>query len=303
MNWIVTGASGFVGKSLIKELSKNKQNKIVAICRSQDSDKGEIEKLSNVKFVYCKLGNYQNLVEQLSGEKIDIFCHLAWEGATGKKRADYEIQMNNVKASVCAFKVSESIGCKKFMCAGTVSENLLNQIENLDVIPQNMIYAQAKYTLYEFLKIISHNSKTKLVWMQFSNVFGSGDKTENLISYTFKELIAGRIPEYGSGGQPYNFIYIEDLVNAIICLANGSLKKDRYFIGSEEVFLLREYLSVIPKIIGKNIQLGIGKRVDDGLIYKKEWFDITDLKRDTEYISKYRFEDGILKIYQEKYLE
>lgn len=297
---IVTGASGFVGKKLVQKLAADKNNHVVAVVRNEASDVSGIDDLKNVEIVYCEMENIKLLSERISYEAADVFFHLAWEGSTGVKRADYEIQMKNVLWVADAFKVAECLNCNKFLCAGTISERILDQVAILKTVSQNMIYAQAKKAAYELLKIISKNSNTKLVWMQFSNVYGPGNTTGNLISYTLTELCEGRIPEYGSGNQPYNFIYIDDLISGICCLACSELKKNLYFIGSDEIRLLKEFLKIIPDSIGMNVKLGIGKRKDDGVIYEFDWFDISDLKEETNYMSQYSFAEGISLVYQKR---
>lgn len=298
--YIVTGASGFVGKKLVQKLAEDEHNQVVAVVRNNVSDVSGINDLNNVEIVYCEMENIKLLPERLSYKTIDTFFHLAWEGSTGVKRADYEIQMRNVLWAADAFKVAECLKCDKFLCAGTISERILDQVATLETVSQNMIYAQAKKSAYEFLKIISKSSNTKLVWMQFSNVYGPGNTTGNLISYTLTELCEGRVPEYGSGNQPYNFIYIDDLISGISGLACSELKKDFYFIGSDEVRLLKEFLQIIPDSIGMKVKLGIGKRTDDGVVYKTDWFDISDLKEETNYRSQYSFTEGISLVYQKR---
>ena len=290
---IVTGASGFIGKKLVQELAKNVKDTVIAIVRNEKSDISGIDCLENVEIIFCEMSNITSLLQQIKKKKIDCFFHLAWEGSTGIQRANYEIQMNNVKHSLDAFKIAEKLNCQKFLCAGTISERILEQIDDLSNVSQNMIYAQAKKTLHDLLKIISKNSITRLVWMQFSNVYGPGNTTGNLISYTLSELQAGRIPAYGSANQPYNFIYIDDLIHGVCGLANSDLKKEFYFIGSDEILLLKDYLKQIPKILNYDVELGIGKRPDDGVKYDWEWFDNSDLKQDTGYTSKYSFRKGI----------
>ena len=293
--YIVTGASGFIGKSLIKKLAEDKEKQIFAVVRNEQSDVSQISKFENVKIFYCALDNIEEVEAMFKGEKIKAFIHLAWEGSTGAKRADADIQMKDAICAVKAYEVAEKLGCEKFMCAGTISERVLDQLEELESVSQNMVYALAKQTTYNLLNVKSKTFKTKLVWMQFSNVFGPGNTSGNLISYTVKEINEGRVPEFGSGMQPYNFIYIDDLINAILCLTDGKLRKQKYFLGSGEVRKLKDYLLAIPKALGKDVALGIGKRADDGIYYKEEWFDISDLKEDTDYESKVSFEEGIIR--------
>ena len=46
--------------------------------------------------------------------------------------------------------------------------------------------------------------------MQFSNIYGVGNKTGNLVSYTLGELMAGKEAAFGPALQPYDFIYVDD---------------------------------------------------------------------------------------------
>ncbi|MBE5969040.1 MAG: NAD(P)-dependent oxidoreductase [Lachnospiraceae bacterium] len=291
--YVITGASGFIGKNLIKQLAEDEEKYIYAVVRGKDSDVSEFSSLKNVNIVYCELDKIPKLEADFAGENIKTFIHLAWEGSTGAKRADCDIQMRDAIAAVKAYETAEKLGCDKFMCAGTISERVLDQLEDLDNVSQNMVYALAKQTTYNLLNVKSKTFKTKLVWMQFSNVFGPGNVSGNLISYTVKEINEGRIPEFGSGMQPYNFIFIYDLIDAICALDRGDLTKQKYFLGSGEVRKLKDYLLAIPNALGKDVELGIGKRPDDGIYYKEEWFDISDLKNDTGFEAKVLFEEGI----------
>ena len=298
--YIVTGASGFVGKNLVLELEKKEKNFIYAVVRNEDSDISMIRTLKNVRILFCTLNNIKTLYDILKKENIRSFFHLAWEGSTGVRRSDYELQMKNIIYSVKAFEVAEQLHCEKFLCAGTVSENITNQIYKLEIISQNMIYALAKKMTYDLLNIVSQNSSLKLVWMQFSNIYGPGNKSGNLISYTFRELMNGKVPKFGPALQPYNFIYIADLIQAICCLEKAVLADNRYFLGSGEVMLLKDYLIQIPAILGINCEMGIGERPDDGVIFEQDWFDITTLKQETTFQEKYTFNEGIRETYEKE---
>ena len=52
--------------------------------------------------------------------------------------------------------------------------------------------------------------------MQFSNIYGVGNKTGNLVSYTLGELMAGKEATFGPALQPYDFIYVDDLIEGSI---------------------------------------------------------------------------------------
>ena len=51
---VVTGANGFVGSALCRELVKNNV-KVTAIVRNHKSDISEISNLDNISIVYCEM--------------------------------------------------------------------------------------------------------------------------------------------------------------------------------------------------------------------------------------------------------
>ncbi len=96
--------------------------------------------------------------------------------------------------------------------------------------------------------------------MQFSNVYGPRNKTGNLVSYTIGELLAGREATFGPALQPYDFIFIDDLIEAVYRLAFRKTQKNTYFIGSGKPRILKDYLSEIGVICNKAGLIKIGVR-------------------------------------------
>ena len=131
------------------------------------------------------------------------------------------------------------------------------------------------------------------VWMQFSNIYGPSNKTGNLVSYTISELMKGNEATFGPAMQPYDFIYVEDLIEAIYRLGVNETASNCYFIGSGEPRILKDYLLEIGREYGHEEQIKIGVRPDDGIIYTMDMFDTSKLEQDIgEYISR-NFTEGI----------
>lgn len=289
---VVTGANGFVGAWLVKELTE--QNVAVyAVIKDTDEDISSLDTLNNVKILYCNLENIKNLPKSITDKDIDCFYHLAWVGSGGALRADYNIQLSNARYCCDAAYAAKQIGCKKFLCAGTVSENIVDEISQLDTVSQNMMYAICKQTAHRLLSVYCRMLDIKLVWMQFANIYGPGDRTNNLINYTLTEILNNRKPTFSKCRQPYDFVFVKDLVYAAYLLGICDVPSDRYFVGSGSSRMLCEFLSEIPVILGNNCQVGLGERPEDGIIYSKEWFDISKLQKSTGFIPQHSFEDGI----------
>ena len=133
------------------------------------------------------------------------------------------------------------------------------------------------------------------VWLQFSNIYGVGNKTGNLVSYTLGELMAGKEAAFGPAQQPYDFIYVDDLLEAVYRLGASNTKLSFYYIGSGSPRILKEYLLRIGELAGMKDKVGIGIRPDDGIKYDFSMFDTTPLREAIgDYVST-PFEEGIKK--------
>lgn len=293
---IVTGANGFVGRWLVKALSDNGVY-VYAVVRNKKKDTSFLENMDNVSIIYCDLAEIKELSQILTDRKIDCFYHLAWTGSAGTLRADYAVQLQNAEFCCDAASAAKELGCRKFLCAGTITENISDEILDLKNISQNMMYGICKKTAHLLLEVFCRKIDIPLVWMQFSNIYGPGDVSGNLISYALGELSRGNRPLFSKGLQPYNFIYVEDLSYAAYMLGQKDVLPGNYFLGNGDNRLLYQYLSEIPEILGEGYEVGIGERPEDGITYDEEWFDIAKLKEQTGFEAGYSFKEGIEKTF------
>lgn len=288
---IVTGASGFVGSWLCNHLSQNNVF-VYAIVRDKNSD---IRRLNNdgIEIIYCELEKIIELDNIIIDKDIDAFYHLAWSGSSGPQRADYKLQLLNVKYACDCAKVSKEMNCKKFLCSGTITEKIAQNILDIDIKSENTMYGLAKHTTHCMLDILCKNIDLDYIWMRFSNIYGPCNTSGNIVGYTLNELTMGNVPQFSKGEQPYDLMYIKDLVNAMYLLGKNKTSENCYFLGSGEPKLLKDYLIKIKEIYSHSCDIGLGKRKEDGLEYNIEWFDIKDLENDTGFKPKYTFEEGI----------
>ena len=155
------------------------------------------------------------------------------------------------------------------------------------------MYGVAKHCTHLMLETYCKNIGLEFVWMQFSNIYGPANKTGNLVSYTIGELEKGNEASFGPALQPYDFILVDDLIEAVLRLGENKTSKNSYFIGSGEPRQLKDYLLEIGQLCGKEELIKIGLRPDDGIKYTLDMFNTAPLKDDIgEYITK-NFTDGI----------
>lgn len=291
---IVTGANGFVGYWLIRELQGNGIH-VTAIIKDENENISMLSEFDDLSIIYCDLSNLSSLAEKIDDRDYDAFYHLAWVAAGGAGRADYTTQLYNVKYACDAVAIASSMGCKKILFAGTVTERIAENILNLSAKAQNNIYGICKHLTHCLVDIECKRQNIDYVWMQFSNLYGPYSINGNIVGYTIQELLTGNEALFGPAQQIYDLLYIEDLVYAAYLLGEKETKKNSYYLGSGHPRILADFLNEIGYICGMPDKVKIGARPDDGTRYEEEWFDISSLVEDTGYSPRVTYREGILQ--------
>ena len=289
---IVAGASGFVGKHLVSKLL-NEGIHVIAIVRKSSTS---IEKLPqhenlNIVLVDTNIGAYR--LDEIKEDDYDVFYNLAWVGAAGPKRADYNIQLDNIRMNLDYLMEAERLGCKKFIAVGTIGEYMAELALDKNIKSENFIYAISKNFTNKLLKVLEGKTKCRTIWCTLANLYGVGDTTGNLVSYTINNLLQGKTPDFGPAEQPFDFLYITDCVEALYLLGEKETKSREFFLGSGNPKPLKDFLNQICQIVSPGTTLGIGNKPDDGTEYKYEWYNIDKLKEETGFKPNYSFEEGI----------
>lgn len=288
-NVIITGAGGFVGTELTKKMVDNGVH--VFAVDAYFSDK--FPNSSWITRIETKITDPNGLLELIPDGEYEAFYHFAWAGVNGPQKADPFVQLDNVKMAITSATAANQLGCKKFLCSGTVAENAMSSLPYLKTTSGGMLYGVAKHCTHLMLETYCKNIGQPFVWMQFSNIFGASNKTGNLVSYTLGEILQGKEATFGPALQPYDFIFVDDLLEAVFRLGFAETKRTQYVIGSGKPRVLKDYLIEIGETYGRPDLIKIGIRPDDGITYTEAMFDNSPLVADIgEYVS-HSFSDAI----------
>lgn len=272
MKVIITGANGFIGSSLIKKMVANNVE-VVAVDITFAGDRlPDTDLITKIES-----GVEANLADKIPAGEYNAFYHFAWRGVNGSEKADPTIQLANIQMAVDCANICKRLGVKKYLCAGTVAENATFSLSNLEHTSDGMMYGVAKYACRLIVEDYCKNIGQKFVWMQFSNIYGVGNETGNLVNYTLGKLMAGEEAIFGPALQPYDFIYVDDLVEAVYRLGEKETKQAFYYIGSGSPRQLMNFLLRIGELAGHADKVSIGIRPDDGIKYSIEMFNNSSL--------------------------
>lgn len=291
MKVIVNGASGYIGYHLVNSLLKN-NHEVYAICRSNTGHLKDMELFDNLHIIITE---QSGVVEKLHKVVPDVWYQLAWEGACGEGRSNPELQIKNEMLSVNAMKIAKQIGCCKIIYAGTVYENILDAILEKEVFYKNSFYIISKKHAHEMTYQLSKKLCIDYVWCTFCHPVGKYMSEKQLLPYAVKCFLNNQPTEFGSCSQYFDVISVEDLSDAFVVLGENKCRKTEYYIGSGNPRILREYIEEAADICGYKLEVGFGKRHDDGLVFKREWFDTINLKTDFSFLSFTEFKNIILE--------
>lgn len=291
---IITGANGFVGSNLVEELLK-RGYVVYAVIRSQKSDTGRIPKNENVHLVYCDLKGINSLPDLLGDENIDCFFHLAWEGTSGAERGDYGLQLNNVKYSCDAAKAAKKLKCSKFIFAGSIMEyEAMQYLAQSDARPgRGYFYSISKLAADYMSKVEAVNSGIEYINCLVSNIYGAGEISERFVNTTIRKMLKGESLRFSSGEQSYDFIYVTDAVKALAVIAEKGKANSEYYIGSNKIRKLKEYIILMRDIIAPEATLHLGAFDYNGPFLDYSNIDVDKLYRELNFELEVPFETGI----------
>lgn len=290
---VVTGANGFVGSALCRELANNGVE-VTAVVRSAKSDLSRLGDASGIHIVCCDMERLSDLPALFDGNRPDVFYHLAWEGSTGSSRADYGMQLRNAKWSLDAVKAAAELGCERYVGAGTLAEKDVLAYSPLDGATPNAVscYGAAKLAAHLMTKAECASKGVAHLWAELSNTYGIGNFTSNFINFASKKMITGQSADFTSGEQPYDFVNIADTAQGLRCIGESGKTNCSYYIGSGHSRPLKEFIRILRDVIDPAIELHLGAVPFNGTAQPPETFDCGKLISDTGYCPKVAFENG-----------
>ena len=256
LNWLITGGCGFIGTSLIKHLVENNLAKhirvldnlsvgtrddLARVCNfteitssslnTQSSElstqTSPLSPLSSVlspehSGVELIVGDIRDAnICMLAAQGMDVIVHLAAntgvEPSVEDPRKDMEV---NVAGTLNMLEAARHNHVKRFVFAssgapvGEVEPPIHEELAPRPVSP----YGASKLAGEGYCSAYFRTYGVETVALRFGNVYGPGSNHKNSVIAKFiRQAIKGEVLEiYGDGTQTRDFIYIEDLIRAIL---------------------------------------------------------------------------------------
>ena len=235
MKILITGGAGFIGSHLVEKLLV-KNNQILIIDNLMTGKKENLSFEGNYEFFIDDLGSEKSL-DKITEFNPDVCFHLAAQASVVISVSNPSLDFDhNILQPILLLKTLLKTDCKKIVFSssgGTIfgePVNVPTSEEDYAGEPQSP-YGVAKKRLNELIQIITKDTNLSYSILNFSNVFGPRQDPHGeagVISIFSNKFLSNERPIiYGDGNQTRDYVYVLDVVEAMIL---SSRSEDNLFL-------------------------------------------------------------------------
>lgn len=248
MKVLVTGANGFLGSWLTRELVKQGYE-TYALVRPK-SDLSELAGV-NCKYLHGDVTDVHSLLEAFKG--IDTVFHLA--GVVAYKKSDRaQMERINVQGTQNVVEVCREHKVRKLVYlssvvavgAGYTPDQVMNEESEFNIHDLDLGYFETKHEAEKIVKKACDRGEIDAVMLNPSTIYGAGDAKKGSRKMQVK-VAQGKLKFYTSGGV--NVVAAEDVVQGIISAWKKGRTGERYILCGENM-LIKDLFAIIAEEAG-----------------------------------------------------
>lgn len=293
---IVTGATSFIGVHLINKLLQL-DFEVYAVIRPNSKNEKRIKEHHNLRIIEVDICNTKDIVKFVSDD-IYAFYHLAWEGARAPYRDDKVMQEKNYQGAVEAFEVATKLNAVKFIGMGSQAEYGKFNGAVDESYPCNPVteYGKSKYAAYNELFKLSEKSNIRFYWPRLFSAYGPYDYEKTLVMSCIDKMQTNESIDMTECIQNWDYIYVEDVVNALIRFLEVDCEKGAYNLASGNPRPLKAFVEELKDILQSKSVINYGV-----IPYGKEGpvsFEpiVKKLEKALDWKAENSFKEGIMKL-------
>jgi UDP-glucose 4-epimerase len=313
--WLITGGCGFIGRNLIRrlvtlpntlirvidDLSVGTREDLAAICPLIDADPGSREWQSACALVVGNIRDAALASSVVAGA--DIVVHLAANTGVGPSVADPRADcITNVVGTLNYLEACRENGVSRFVFASSgapVGDCEPPIHENLPARPVSP-YGASKLAGEAYCSAYKRCFGIDAVALRFGNCYGPNSKHKSSIVAKFIRAAIERKTWYihGDGGQTRDFIYVDDVTDAICRAATTAEVGGEVFqIATNRETTVTELAVLLSKILKENHVEPVRIRHDDPQIgdVKRNYSDTSKAFARLGWRSQVPLDDGLAR--------
>ncbi|WP_273566587.1 NAD-dependent epimerase [Maribacter halichondriae] len=324
MKILVTGAAGFIGYHVAKQLLgkghevcgldvindyydinlKYDRLKDLGVSRTEAEVFNEpvpSSIWSTFNFIRLDIADRERLPELFKNEKFDAVCNLAAQAGVRYSLENPETYIDsNIVGFLNILECCRHNNIKNLVYASSSSVYGLNSkipFETTDSVDHPIsIYAATKKSNELMAHTYSHLFGLRTIGLRFFTVYGPWGRPDMALFLFTKAIIENKsIAVYNNGKMARDFTYIDDITEGVVRI----LEKDNsnhpdyrvYNIGNNDSVQLLEFISILEKHLQKKADKQM-LPMQPGDV-EKTWANVDDLIRDYDYHPSTPIDEGV----------
>jgi len=271
---LITGATGFIGKHLVKKIP----NYNIAVDQNGKNIDLRIRK------------------EVLKIKRSDIVIHLAGKIPSEKNYSKNIFFEHNFLGTLNILEYCIKKKVKKiiFISSYVYGNPEKNPISEKHQIKPHNTYTKSKVLSEELCKIYAEKYKIEIIILRPFNIFGNLQKDNSLISNIIKSIKNNSHITITNKNNKRDYLFIDDLIDAIIKLIDYKCKFEIFNIGSGKSYSFENVVQLFEKENKKKIKRKY--KISKKNSIPKIQADISKIKKEIKWNPKYTLVEGIEKI-------
>ena len=288
---LITGAHGFVGMRLMARLCQLNAN-VIAPSHAR-----------------CDLTDWDETLDMFHYEKPEIVFHVAGKvaGIEENRLKPLRFLTENLRMGLNVVEASVKYGVQRFINLGSAcsypkfAEVPVCEEDLHEGYPEetNGAYGIAKRTIVDLVETVRESGKLDAISVISANCYGPGDYSNHVIPDLIRKFLQAsrnnspEVSVWGSGEPTRDFLYVDDLVDGLLCSGAVYRESGPVNVGSDTETSIKELAKTISTATGYRGSIKFDPSKPDG--QPRRLLDICRASRIWGFQPQVNLVDGIEK--------